>query len=54
MSEPTYQTLPSLPRTTGIGALAGAVASIAVLILLTPLLLNRVNASPLDDGTARV
>ena len=49
-----YQTLPSLPRTTGIGALAGAVAAITVLILLAPLLLPRVNASPLQDGTARV
>lgn len=54
VSEPRYQTLPSLPRTTGIGAVAGAVAAIAVLILLAPLLLDRVNASPLNDGTARV
>jgi len=49
-----YSTIPSLPRTTGIGGLSGAVAAIGVLILLAPLLLERVTATSLEDGTARV
>jgi hypothetical protein len=49
-----YPRLPSLSGITLIGALAGAVAAIAVLVLLAPLLLERVTANPLDDGTARV
>ena len=49
-----YGRLPSLSRTTTIGAVAGAVAAIAVLVLLAPLLLERVSANSLDDGTARV
>ncbi len=49
-----YPRLPSLSRTSLIGALAGAVAAIAVLVLLAPLLLERVTAHSLDDGTARV
>lgn len=49
-----YAPLPSLTRTSLIGALAGAVAAVAVLVLLAPLLLERVTATPLDDGTARV
>lgn len=59
VTEPTatttqYPGLPSLSRTTLAGGLAGAVAAIAVLVLLAPLLLDRVNANPLGDGTARV
>jgi hypothetical protein len=49
-----YHGLPSLSRTTLIGGLAGAVAAIAVLVLLAPLLLERVTANSLEDGTARV
>ena len=49
-----YRPLPSLSRTTIIGALAGVVAAIAVVVLLAPLLLERVSANSLDDGTARV
>lgn len=49
-----YSTLPSLGRTSMIGAIAGAVDAIAVLILLSPLLLDRVTARSLEDGTARV
>lgn len=49
-----YSPLPSLGRTSMIGAIAGAVDAIAVLILLSPLLLDRVTAHSLDDGTARV
>lgn len=51
---PSYPGLPSLSRTTTAGALAGAVAAVAVLILLAPLLLDRVSANLLGDGTARV
>ena len=48
-----YRPLPHLARTALIGALAGAVAAIAVLILLAPLLLDRVTATSVTDGTAR-
>lgn len=48
------QSFPRLSRTVTAGMLAGAVAAIAVLVLLTPFLLDRVTAIPLDDGTARV
>ena len=51
---PDYARVPSLSRTSLIGALAGAVAAIAVMVLLAPLLLERVTANSLDDGTARV
>jgi hypothetical protein len=58
VSEPAtsteYQTLPSLSRTALIGAIAGTLAAIAVVILLAPLLLERVSANSLEDGTARV
>lgn len=37
-----------------MGGVAGAVAAIAVVILLAPLLLERVSANSLEDGTARV
>ena len=56
MTEPAASTpygIPSLSRTTTLGGIAGAVAAIAVLVLLAPLLLERVTASSLDDGTAR-
>jgi len=43
-----------LSRTTLIGAIAGTVAAIAVVVLLAPLLLERVSANSLEDGTARV
>ncbi len=49
-----YSTIPSLSRTTIIGAVAGAIAAVGVLIVLTPLLLERVSANSLNDGTARV
>ncbi|MGI9647601.1 MAG: hypothetical protein ACR2OI_03690 [Acidimicrobiia bacterium] len=49
-----YSPMPSLGRTSMIGAIAGAVDAIAVLILLSPLLLQRVTANSLGDGTARV
>ena len=48
------QSFPRLSRTVTAGTLAGAAAAIAVLVLLTPFLLNRVTAIPLDDATARV
>ncbi len=56
MSAPTteYRSLPSLAQTTRLGAAAGAVAAVAVVVLLAPLLLDRVSANSLDDGTARV
>ena len=58
MSQPAtsteYQALPSLSRTTLIGAIAGTLAAIAVVVLLAPLLLERVSANSLEDGTARV
>lgn len=37
-----------------IGGLTGAVASIAVLVVLAPFLLPRATATSMDDGTARV
>lgn len=37
-----------------IGAIAGAVDAVAVLVLLAPMLLDRVTAHSLGDGTARV
>lgn len=43
-----------ISTTTAIGGLTGAVASIAVLVLLAPFLLPRTTATPLNDGTARV
>ena len=46
--------LANISKTAAAGAVAGAIASIAVLILLAPLLLPRLTAVPLDDGTARV
>lgn len=46
--------LPKFSRTIFPGALAGALAAIAVLVLLTPFLLDRLNANSLGDGTARV
>lgn len=49
-----YSPLPSLGRTSLVGAIAGAVDAVAVLILLAPLLLDRVTATSLADGTARV
>ena len=49
-----YSPLPSLGRTSLVGAIAGAVDAIAVLVLLSPLLLDRVTANSLGDGTARV
>lgn len=49
-----YRPIPSLSRTTLIGAIAGTVAAIAVVVLLAPLLLDRVSANSLEDGTARV
>lgn len=52
-ARPSYG-IPSLTRTTTLGGIAGAVAAIAVLILLAPLLLERTTASSLEDGTARV
>ena len=48
-----YRPLPSLSRTTLIGAIAGTLAAIAVVVLLAPLLLERVSANSLEDGTAR-
>ena len=49
-----YSPLPSLGRTSLVGAIAGAVDAVAVLILLAPLLLDRVTATSLADGTARI
>jgi len=49
-----YQSLSSLSRTSLVGAIAGTVAAIAVVVLLAPLLLERVSANSLEDGTARV
>ena len=46
--------LPRFSRTLIAGALAGAIAAISVLVLLTPLLLDRLNANSFEDGTARV
>lgn len=54
VAAPRYPALPSLSRTASIGAIIGAVAAVAVLILLAPLLLDRVSANSLNDGTARV
>ena len=41
-------------RTLFSGAIAGALAAVIVLVLLTPMLLGKATAIPLDDGTARV
>ena len=46
--------LPRFFRTLLAGSLAGAIAAIAVLVLLTPFLLDRLNANSFEDGTARV
>ncbi|MBT8194605.1 MAG: hypothetical protein KJP22_14470 [Acidimicrobiia bacterium] len=58
MSEPMttteYRPGADLPGITLVGGLAGAVAAIAVVILLAPLLLERVSANSFEDGTARV
>ena len=57
MSQPeaiTESRLPRFSRTLIAGALAGAIAAIAVLVLLTPFLLDRLSANSLEDGTARV
>jgi hypothetical protein len=44
----------NIAKTAVAGAVAGAIASIAVLILMAPLLLPRLTAVSLGDGTARV
>ncbi len=58
VSEPVtttkYRTIPNLSGTALAGAIAGSVAAIAVVILLAPILLERVSANSLEDGTARV
>lgn len=58
MTEPSatadYPTIPSLSRTALAGAVAGVVSAVAALVLLAPLLLDRVSANSLGDGTARV
>ena len=54
MTATGYRPGSDLPGITLVGGLAGAVAAIAVVILLAPLLLERVSANSLEDGTARV
>ncbi len=46
--------LPRFSRTLIAGALAGALAAIAVLVLVTPILLDRLNANPLETDPSRV
>lgn len=46
--------LPRFSRTLIAGALAGALAAIAVLVLVTPILLDRLNANPLETDSGRV
>ena len=54
MTTTEYRPGTDLPGITLVGGLAGAVAAIAVVILLAPLLLERVSANSFEDGTARV
>lgn len=57
MSQPEATAISPVPRfsrTMAAGALVGAIAAIAVLVMLTPLLIDRLNASSFEDGTARV
>ena len=44
----------SMRRTAFVGAVVGAVAGIAVLLFLIPMLIGKVTATPVGDGTARV
>lgn len=48
------QSFPRLSRTVALGSIAGAIAAIAVLVIMTPFLLDRVDATSFGDGTARV
>lgn len=54
MTTTEYRPGSDLPGISLLGGLAGAVAAIAVVILLAPLLLERVSANSFEDGTARV
>lgn len=54
MATTEYRTGPNIPGITLVGGIIGAVAAISVVILLAPLLLERVTANSFEDGTARV
>ena len=54
MATTEYRTGSNIPGITLVGGVIGAVAAIAVVILLAPLLLERVSANSFEDGTARV